>query len=154
MRITLSPPAFRVLFAQGADAATFLAFYIFIGAGVHEERNPIVLVIMFLGGIWLLAGIKVGVALWLAWRYSHAAQASRFSLIYRFNQAIRIDRWWRPAQVIGLSVAAASGIVGAGFNSASIIHSATGFQLAGVAFVLAPVFAPLASLADVVRATL
>jgi hypothetical protein len=87
------------------DAATFLAFYLFIGAGTYAEQNPIVLAIMGIGGAWLFAAMKIGVAVVAA---------------LRFDQTRR----YRTALTVLISVAAASGIVGAGFNLAAILRSA------------------------------
>jgi hypothetical protein len=119
----MSPVAFRCLFAQAMDTITFLAFYIFIGAGVHAERNPLVLAIMTLGGIWLLGAFKMADALWVSWRYDHPAKSSKFLLVRKFNNLIHINTWWKPFNTIMLSIAAASGCVGAGFNLASILRS-------------------------------
>jgi hypothetical protein len=104
----VSPPAFRLAFAQSLDAVTFLVFYLFIGAGTYSEQNPIILAMMAVGGVWLVAAAKMGTALMVALRYDRVHPRAR---------------WWRPTTVIFLSVAAASGIVGAGFNVASILAS-------------------------------
>lgn len=115
--------AVRLLLAQGADVTTFLAFYIFIGAGVHEEKGGAAVVIMSILGIWGVAAVKLGDAAWIAWRFVHPPKLSRYARVRRFNELIRVHRWWQTVGVILISAGAASGIAGAGFNLASIIHT-------------------------------
>jgi hypothetical protein len=104
----MTAPAFRLLFAQSMDAATFLAFYLFIGAGTYAERNPILLAIMAVGGIWLVAAMKVGTAMLVA---------------RRFDRPVAARAWYRPTATVLVSIGAASGIVGAGANLAAILRS-------------------------------
>jgi len=120
----VSRVSFRIVAAQTADAATYLVFMLFFAAGsIHHERNPIIVGLMAVGGIWIIAAAKIGDAAWCAWRFDHPPKPSRFARIRALNRAIRIDRWWAPVTTVMLSVAAASGIVGAGFNLASIVSS-------------------------------
>ena len=58
----MTPPAFRLLLAQSLDAATFAAFYVLIGAGVHAERNPLLIGLMAFGGIQAVVLLKVAIA--------------------------------------------------------------------------------------------
>lgn len=109
----------RLLLAQGADAATFLAFYLAIGPGTYQEQGGGVLAIMSILGIWGVAGVKVGGSAILARRFLHAPAPSHYAWVRR----TRPERWWLPATTIAISVATASGIAGAGFNLASIIGS-------------------------------
>ena len=101
--------SFRLVFAQSADAISFAVFYLFIGAGVHAEQNPLVLGLMALGGIQLVAFVKIGVAAIVAHRHD------------RQDRVLSV-RYLRTRTVM-MSIATASGIVGAGFNSAAIINS-------------------------------
>lgn len=113
----MSRSSFRLVAAQTADAATFLAFYVFIGAGVHAERNPLILGLMALGGIQMVAFTKVGVSLYLAWRREHPAVKPRW-----WSKPITSRRFIWVETVI-VSAATASGIVGAGMNTAAIVDS-------------------------------
>lgn len=105
----------RLVLAQGLDAATFLGFYLGIGAAVHAERNPLILAIMALAGLQGVAIVKVGLALLVSWRRAHRVRP--------------IGRRYAIAETIALSTATASGIVGAGFNTAAIVHATTGFAI-------------------------
>jgi NhaP-type Na+/H+ or K+/H+ antiporter len=97
----------RLLLAQSADAATYVAFYLFVGtASGHAERNPVVLALMALGGVQAVGLAKVAVAWFLGWRADRRGPVS-----------VRYDR----LRTIAMSVATASGIAGAGYNLASII---------------------------------
>jgi hypothetical protein len=102
----MSRVSFRLLFAQTMDALTFLAFYLFIGPGQFEERAGPALFLMSIGGIWLLPALKIGTALVVGIRLDRA----------HFGRLERLA-------VVGASIGAASGIVGAGFNTAAIIRS-------------------------------
>lgn len=104
----MSRQTFRLVAAQSADAVTFLVFYVCIGAGVHVERNPLILGLMALGGIQAVAVAKIGLAALIGWRHDR-----RVVLSPRYV-------WFRTVM---MSVGAAAGIVGAGFNSAAIISS-------------------------------
>ena len=109
---------FRLVLAQFLDAITFLAFYILIGPTIHAERNPIVLVLIALGGIWLLGVVKIGITLIVAYR----ARNNKYK-----PSKHRVVRYLYPRMaVILISIATASGIAGAGFNLASIIDSVIG----------------------------
>lgn len=105
----------RLVFAQLLDAATFLWFYLFIGAGIHGEQNPLILALMALGGLQMVAFAKAGLSLAVAWR--------------RKRRTRPLPVWFARLDTIAISTATASGIVGAAFNSASILHSYTGITL-------------------------
>ncbi len=99
----------RLLLAQGADVATFLAFYLAIGPSIHEERNPLILLLMAMGGLAAVAAFKLGVTLLVVWRSRRAVEIRR--------------RWYGPLRTVLTSAATASGVAGAGFNLAAILHS-------------------------------
>lgn len=101
----------RMVMAQAIDAATFLVFYLFIAQGsIHAERNPLILALMALGGLQLVGLVKVGLALVVRHRALKPRVVSRPYAAVRFTM---------------LTLATASGITGAGFNIASIVHSVT-----------------------------
>jgi hypothetical protein len=104
----------RLLFAQGMDALTFAAFYLVVGPTIDAERNPVVLVLMALGGIQLVALVKIGLAALIARRIQRPARPSRY-------RAVRAA--YPIASLVLVSLAVASGIVGAGFNTAAILES-------------------------------
>ena len=104
----MTPPAFRLLLAQSLDAATFAAFYVLIGAGVHAERNPLLIGLMAFGGIQAVVLLKIAIALVVSWRHDHSGPLSPRYLALR---------------TIAVSVATASGIAGAGWNLAAIVSS-------------------------------
>jgi hypothetical protein len=104
----------RLVFAQGVDALTFAAFYVLVGPSLHAERNPIVLLLMALGGIQLVALVKVGLAALVARRMRRPTVPSPH----------RIVRLAYPVvSLVLVSLAVASGIVGAGFNTAALVES-------------------------------
>ena len=103
----MTPPAFRLVLAQALDAFTFAGFYLVIGAGVHAERNPLVTALLAMGGVQFVVLIKVGIAAFVGWRHDH----TRRPLSARY---VRL-------RTVAVAVAAASGIVGAGFNLAAIV---------------------------------
>lgn len=114
---------FRLLLAQSADVLTFLTFYLVIGAAIHSERNVILLLLMAIGGIWAVAAIKLGITALVCWRASKPLGHSRFGVIRRFHERHpRVVAFHLRFRVVLISAATASGIVGAGFNLASIIH--------------------------------
>lgn len=101
----------RLLLAQSADVITFLAFYVVIGASSgHQERNPFINLLMAIGGLHLVAIVKWGITGLVIRRYNQPIVSLR-------------HRWYLPLRTIAISTATASGIVGAGFNIAAIIHS-------------------------------
>jgi hypothetical protein len=104
----------RLIFAQGMDALTFVAFYVLVGPSIHAERNPVVLLLMALGGIQLVALVKVGLAALIAHRMRLPAKPSPHRLV---RAAYPI------ASLLLVSLAVASGIVGAGFNTAALVES-------------------------------
>lgn len=106
----------RLLFAQGMDALTFAAFYLIVGPTIHAERNPVVLMLMALGGIQLVALAKIGLAALIARRIQRPTHPSR----YRAVRAV-----YPIASLVLISLAVASGIVGAGFNTAALVESLT-----------------------------
>jgi hypothetical protein len=99
----------RLLLGQTADAITFLWFYVFVGASVHAERNPLILALMALGGLAAVGVFKLGVTLLVIYRYRRASA----NPIHH--------RWFVPLRTIAISAATASGIVGAGFNIGAIV---------------------------------
>ncbi|MEO8571059.1 MAG: hypothetical protein ABI553_05100 [Chloroflexota bacterium] len=99
----------RLLLSQAADVGTFVWFYVFVGSTVHAERNPIILGLMALGGLAAVGIFKLGVTLFVIYRYRRAPQTQR--------------PWFITARTIAISAATASGIVGAGFNLGAIIGS-------------------------------
>ncbi len=104
----------RLVFAQGMDALTFVAFYVLVGPSIHAERNPVVLLLMALGGIQLVALVKVGLAALIARRMRRPTRPSS----HRF---VRVA--YPVASLVLVSLAVASGIVGAGFNTAALLES-------------------------------
>lgn len=99
----MSGPSTRLVVAQTADAATFAWFYLFIGAGLLSEQNPIVAAIMGVGGIAGVIVVKIGLAAMAAF-------------LYERNRRRRI-------LLVLMTVATISGVIGAGTNLASIIVS-------------------------------
>ncbi len=99
----------RLFLGQAADAITFVWFYVFVGASVHAERNPLILGLMALGGLAAVGLFKMGVTLLVIYRYRRAGA-----------RPIR-HRWFVPLRTIAISAATASGIVGAGFNIGAIV---------------------------------
>ncbi len=104
----------RLVFAQSMDALTFLAFYVLVGPTIHAERNPLILALMALGGIQLVALAKIGLAWLVARRMRQPARPSRFRLIRAAYPVLSI---------VMISLAVASGIVGAGFNTAALLDT-------------------------------
>ena len=120
----------RLIVAQACDAATFLGFYVGVGAGIHAERNPLILGLMGVGGLAAVVGAKMGIVLYVAWRSTRPMGPSRFGPIRRFHERHpRVVAAHGRVRIIGLSTATASGVVGAAFNSAAIIHATTGFAI-------------------------
>jgi hypothetical protein len=104
----------RLVFAQAMDALTFVAFYVVVGPSVHAERNPLILGLMALGGIQLVALVKIGLAALVAGRMQRPARPSRY----------RLARVAYPGlSLLLVSLAVAGGIVGAGFNTAALVDS-------------------------------
>jgi hypothetical protein len=99
----MSGPSHRLVAAQTADALTFAAFYLFIGAGMMSEQNPLVLAIMAVGGIAGVVAVKVGLAATVVW-------------LYERNRRRRL-------LLALMTVATLSGVIGAGTNIASILVS-------------------------------
>jgi hypothetical protein len=104
----------RLIFAQAMDALTFVAFYVVVGPSLHAERNPLILGLMALGGIQLVALVKVGLAALVARRMRLPARPSRFRLVRVAYPALSL---------LLVSLAVASGVVGAGFNTAALVDS-------------------------------
>ena len=100
----------RLVIAQSIDVVTFLVFYLFLSTGsIHAERNPLVLFLMALGGVQMVGLTKVGIALLVRHR-----SIRNTKVLSKKYQALRFTM---------LTLATASGIVGAGFNLASIIDT-------------------------------
>lgn len=104
----------RLIFAQSMDALTFVAFYVLVSPTIHAERNPLVLALMALGGIQLVALVKIGLAALVARQLRSPGQPSRFRAVRAAYPAL-------SAVLVGVAVA--SGIVGAGFNTAALVSS-------------------------------
>lgn len=104
----------RLIFTQSMDALTFVAFYVLVGPGVYAERNPLVVALMALGGIQLVAMVKVGLAALVARQLRTPARPSRFRIVRAAYPTLSL---------LLVGVAVASGIVGAGFNTAALVSS-------------------------------
>jgi hypothetical protein len=111
---TLRARGRRLVFAQALDALTFVAFYVLVGPTIHAERNPLVLVLMSLGGIQLVALAKIGLASLVARRMRRPSRPSRFGPVRAAYPVISL---------VMVSLAVASGIVGAGFNTAALVDT-------------------------------
>ena len=99
----------RMVAAQAIDAATFILFIVFFAAGsIHAEQNPLINLLVGLGGVQLVGVVKIGLALVVRHR---ALKPRTLSLNFEATRFTMI------------TLATASGIVGAGFNTASIISS-------------------------------
>ena len=97
----------RLVIAQSLDWLTFSAFVVLVPVSVHAERNPLIAGAYALGGVAAVGLLKVGLALVAA----------------RRRPSRPVAGWYMPLRTVLLSCAAASGIVGAGFNSASLIDA-------------------------------
>ena len=97
--------AHRLMFAQAIDVATFCAFFLLVHTSVHVERNPLIAVPMAFGGFAFAGFLKMAYVTVVAHRAT------------RFPESRKL--------VVAISVATASGIVGAGFNLASLWDSLT-----------------------------
>ena len=95
----------RLFLGQAADAITFVWFYVFVGASVHAERNPLILGLMALGGLAAVGLFKMGVTLIVIYRYRRAGA-----------RPIR-HRWFVPLRTITISAATASGSSAPGSTS-------------------------------------
>lgn len=105
MSVSLSAMLILLLVGQALDASTFLWFYRIAPPGVLQaERNPLLVAVMALGGVAAVALLKVGVAAWVAWR-AH-------------GRPLRHRRLFGSA----LALAAASGFIGAAFNTYAIVE--------------------------------
>lgn len=107
--VRLQRLAVRLLLAQAADVLTFLTFYLLVGTSVHQERNPLILLLMAMGGLAAVAVFKMAVTLLVVRR-------SRRRQVFR-------RRWFLPLRTILTSAATASGLAGAGFNVAAIVST-------------------------------
>jgi hypothetical protein len=111
----------RVWIAQIADLATFAAFFILVGgASIHVERNPIIAASHALAGLAGVGVLKMGLVT-VAMR--HRPPVERLAGWRGILSRPITHRWYWPLYTIILSTAAASGIVGAGFNVASLLDS-------------------------------
>ena len=110
----MSRQSFRVVAAQVADALTFAAFASLYPAHLYyAEQNPLVLGLFAIGGIALVAAVKIGIGMFMAVLYERVRKRPR-------------KRWNMAAITVMMSVGAAIGIVGASFNVASIISASVG----------------------------
>ena len=115
----------RLLLAQAADVATFLVFYLLIDSSVRGERNPLVLGLMALGGVYLVGIVKLGITLLVIWRSRLPMRPSRFARVRRFHDRHPgLVAFHVKARIVGVSAATASGIVGAGFNLGALLATA------------------------------
>lgn len=97
----------RLIAAQFMDAATFTAFFLLLPSHVgYAEQNPLVLGMMAIGGVWLVIAVKVGLAFIVGRLHDREAQKPH-------------RRSYMAFMTIGMSVATAVGITGAGWNLAS-----------------------------------
>lgn len=108
---------FRLIFAQTMDALTFAFFFLFVyNGGPITEKNPIIATLLALGGVQLVMLVKIGVASYIGWRSEHPPTAYRW-----WSKPITSKKYiW--VETVMLSVATASGIVGAGFNLGAILY--------------------------------
>jgi hypothetical protein len=106
----------RLVFAQGLDALTFIAFYALVHVSVHAERNPLIVALMALGGVQAVGLFKVGIAMLVARRHDR-------------RPAIALSRRYVAIRTVLISAGTASGIVGAAFNLASIANSLWGWSI-------------------------
>lgn len=112
----------RLVFAQSIDALTFAAFMVLVGPGsLHTERNPLVAGIYALGGFAAVGLVKLAAALVVGRRSQRPMKASRIGLVRRWHE--RHPAFHPRLAIVMLSVATASGIAGAGMNTASLIDS-------------------------------
>ena len=105
----------RLVFAQVVDVASYAFFMVAIGVSIHAERNPIILALSAVGGIYAVLFAKIGVPVLVTIRNRNKVLKPR---LHNFV-------------VIIMATATASGIVGAGFNIASIINTMTGVTIHG-----------------------
>jgi len=106
-----------MVMAQAIDALTFAAFYWWIGPGLLREQNPFALAIMAVGSWQAVVAWKIGGVLLLAWLLPRPYKPSRFRFIREHYPRARD---FMVALIIAL------GVVGAGFNVASIALSIQG----------------------------
>lgn len=97
----------RLFLAQGMDLLTFAILIYVLELSLAGEVNPIPVSLMGVG-FWVIVAIKLGLP------------------VYAY---FRIKNTERKVFKMAISAATASGIVGAGFNLASIINSITGFSI-------------------------
>jgi len=95
------------------DVITLAFFVLVVGVSIHVERNPLILGLMSLGGIWAVFAFKLGLPIMVTLRTRNKPVNPRL-----YNLIILL-----------ICAATASGIVGAGFNTASIINSMTGYVI-------------------------
>lgn len=101
--------AFLVV-GQAFDAVTLIIFMGMVPDGFHlAERNPIVLVLLALGGIQLFLLVKLSISVFVAYRWAFSG--------------------WRPQTRVGkiilpimLPIAALLGWLGFAFNTVAIIQ--------------------------------
>ena len=111
----MSAPSFRLVAAQVADGLTFAAYWWLFPARVsYAEQNPLVLGMFALGGVGLVIAVKVGIGAFMAVLYERVRKRPRIS---------RRNHWNMAAITVLMSIGAAVGIAGAGFNLASILFN-------------------------------
>ena len=119
--LTMRRLRLRVWIAQVSDLVTFAAFFVIIGgASIHVERNPIIGAAYALAGLAGVSILKMGLVT-VAMR--HRPPVARLPGWKGALSRPITHGWYWSLYTIILSVAAASGIAGAGFNAASLISS-------------------------------
>lgn len=108
---------FRMIFAQVLDALTFAFFFLFVyNGGPINEKNPIIATLLALGGVQLVVFVKAGISFYIGWRSEHPPK------VYRWWSKPITSKKYIWVETVMLSIAAASGIVGAGFNLGAILY--------------------------------
>jgi hypothetical protein len=100
-----------LVMAQLLDAVTLALFYLLPHPASLSEQNPLVAMLLALGGIQLVVLVKVGAA----------ALAAR-----RARRYPSLSLRWRVALSAALVAATLSGVIGAGANTAAIVVAITG----------------------------
>jgi hypothetical protein len=97
-----------LVFAQGMDVLTFCLFFVLVQPTFHTERNPLIAIPFALGGFAAVAAMKMSITLVVA---------------YRATQPKVVKPWYSKARAIAISLAIASGVLGAGLNSFALIDT-------------------------------
>lgn len=109
-----------MIWAQSLDALTFVTFFaLFPWVSIHAERNPIIVALWMIGGSLAVGLAKVGLAIHIA----ISANRKRDYIGWRYNKP-ELTAEFIAIRYFLLSLAIAAGVVGAGFNLASILRYA------------------------------